>query len=139
MDPLKPKIILLIEDNPDDEALTLRAFKKNNIMNEVIVARDGQQAIDYFFGENSSENPVPAVVLLDLKLPKIEGLEVLRRDPSRCTNELDADSHPHFLKGRAGCHQWLQPRRQQLHPQTGGLQPVHGGDPAARSLLAGAE
>jgi len=79
MNPLKPKIILLVEDNPDDETLTLRALNKNNILNEVVVARDGQQAIDYFFSENSSENPVPAVILLDLKLPKIEGLEVLRR------------------------------------------------------------
>ena len=73
------KIILLVEDNPDDEALTLRALRKNNILNEVKVARDGQQAIDYFFGEGASANPVPAVVLLDLKLPKIDGLEVLRR------------------------------------------------------------
>lgn len=73
------KIILLVEDNSDDEALTLRALRKNNILNEVTVARDGQQAIDYFFGEGASANPVPAVVLLDLKLPKIDGLEVLRR------------------------------------------------------------
>ena len=71
--------ILLVEDNPDDEALTLRAFKKNNIFNEVTVARDGQEAIDYFFGDGASEWPTPAVVLLDLKLPKIDGLEVLRR------------------------------------------------------------
>lgn len=73
------KIILLVEDNPDDEALTLRALRKNNILNEVKVARDGQEALDYFFGAGASENPVPAVVLLDLKLPKIDGLEVLRR------------------------------------------------------------
>ena len=71
--------ILLVEDNPDDEALTLRAFKKNNIVNELTVARDGQEALDYFFGEGASERPAPAVVLLDLKLPKIGGLEVLRR------------------------------------------------------------
>ena len=73
------KTILLVEDNPDDVALTLRAFKKNNIFNEVTVARDGQEALDYFFGEGASERPAPAVVLLDLKLPKIGGLEVLRR------------------------------------------------------------
>ncbi|HLD13926.1 MAG TPA: response regulator [Burkholderiales bacterium] len=73
------KIILLVEDNPDDEALTLRALKKNNILNEVVVARDGQQALDYFFGDGASAHSVPAVVLLDLKLPKIDGLEVLRR------------------------------------------------------------
>lgn len=75
---MKDKVILLIEDNPDDEALTLRALKNNNIKNEVRVARDGQEALDYFFGENASSNPVPTVVLLDLKLPKVSGLEVLR-------------------------------------------------------------
>jgi len=73
------KAILLVEDNPDDEALTLRALKKNGILNEVALARDGQQALDYFFGEGASARDVPAVVLLDLKLPKIDGLEVLRR------------------------------------------------------------
>lgn len=76
---MSEKVILLIEDNPDDEALTLRALKKNNILNEVRVARDGQEAVDYFFGENAASNPEPAVVLLDLKLPKVDGLEVLRR------------------------------------------------------------
>ncbi len=73
------KIILLVEDNADDEELTMRAFRKNNIRNEVRVARDGQEAIDYFFSEGALANPVPAMVLLDLKLPKVDGLEVLRR------------------------------------------------------------
>ena len=73
------KTILLVEDNPDDEALTLRALKKNNILNKMTVAHDGQQALDYFFGEGASTNPLPSLVLLDLKLPKIDGLEVLRR------------------------------------------------------------
>jgi DNA-binding response OmpR family regulator len=76
---MKDKIILLVEDNPDDEALTLRALKNNNISNEVKVMRDGQQAIDYFFGKSASTNPVPTLVLLDLKLPKVDGLEVLQR------------------------------------------------------------
>ena len=76
---MSEKIILLVEDNPDDEELTLRALKKNNIMNEVRVARDGQQALDYFFGPDAETNPAPSVVLLDLKLPKVDGLEVLRR------------------------------------------------------------
>jgi len=77
------KIILLVEDNPDDEALTLRALKKNNISNQVIVARDGAEALDYLFGTGQysgrDANRTPQVVLLDLKLPKVEGLEVLRR------------------------------------------------------------
>jgi two-component system response regulator len=73
------KVILLIEDNPDDEALTLRALKNNNIRNEVRVARDGQEALDYFFGVEAANNPEPTVVLLDLKLPKVSGLEILRR------------------------------------------------------------
>lgn len=67
-------VILLVEDNPDDEALTLRALKKNNIANSVVVARDGAEAIDYL-----SKNPeLLQLVLLDLKLPKVDGLEVLR-------------------------------------------------------------
>ncbi len=70
------KPILLVEDNPDDVELTLRAFRKSNIVNEIIVARDGEMALDMLFGE---KRIVPAVVLLDLKLPKIDGLEVLRR------------------------------------------------------------
>jgi two-component system, response regulator len=77
------KIILLVEDNPDDEALTLRALKKNNISNQVIVARDGAEALEYLFGTGQYSgryaNLIPQVVLLDLKLPKVEGLEVLRR------------------------------------------------------------
>jgi two-component system response regulator len=77
------KIIFLVEDNPDDEALTLRAFKKNNIGNEVVVARDGAEALDYFFGTGAHAGRdmrvVPAITLLDLKLPKVDGLEVLRR------------------------------------------------------------
>ncbi|MBL8442795.1 MAG: response regulator [Zoogloeaceae bacterium] len=72
--------ILLIEDNPDDEALTLRAISKNAIGNPVVVARDGVEAVDYLFGTDDSGNrPLPAIVLLDLKLPRIDGLEVLRR------------------------------------------------------------
>lgn len=76
---MNARTILLVEDNPDDEALTLRALSKNNIVNKVTVARDGQEALDYFFGAGASSRPAPSVVLLDLKLPKINGLEVLRR------------------------------------------------------------
>ena len=74
--------ILLVEDNPDDEALTMRAFRKNNIRNEIIVARDGAEALDHLYGTGTREGQeplLPQVVLLDLKLPKVDGLEVLRR------------------------------------------------------------
>jgi two-component system response regulator len=73
--------ILLVEDNPDDVALTMRALKSNNITNEVVVAHDGAQALDYLFGPTSNAlgDELPAVVLLDLKLPKVNGLEVLQR------------------------------------------------------------
>jgi CheY-like chemotaxis protein len=73
--------ILLVEDNPDDVALTLRAFKGHNITNEVIVANDGVEALEHLFGRAGEPgmDPLPAVVLLDLKLPKVNGLEVLQR------------------------------------------------------------
>jgi two-component system response regulator len=77
------KVILLVEDNPDDEKLTVRALKKNNIVNEVAIARDGVEALDYLFGTGAhvgrDPNSHPALVLLDLKLPKVDGHEVLRR------------------------------------------------------------
>lgn len=80
---MERKSILLVEDNPDDMALTLRAFKKNNMTNEIVVVKDGAEALDYLFasGKYSDRDPrvMPALILLDLKLPKIDGLEVLRR------------------------------------------------------------
>ncbi len=80
---MHPKIILLVEDNPDDETLTLRALKKNNILNEVVVAHDGVEALDFLFATGTYAgrdiNIMPQVILLDLKLPKVDGLEVLRR------------------------------------------------------------
>jgi two-component system response regulator len=71
--------ILLIEDNPDDQALTLRALRKNNIVNEVNVAHDGAKALEVLFPDDSADVTVPGLILLDLKLPKVDGLEVLRR------------------------------------------------------------
>ncbi|MBD2353101.1 response regulator [Tolypothrix sp. FACHB-123] len=76
-------MILLVEDNPDDEALAIRALRRNHISNEIVVARDGVEALDYLFGTGvHSERDIsikPTVILLDLKLPRIDGLEVLRR------------------------------------------------------------
>lgn len=73
--------ILLVEDNPNDEALTLRALKKSKIMNKVVVARDGAEAVDHLLGcrADGSRNALPQLVLLDLKLPKLDGHEVLKR------------------------------------------------------------
>ena len=80
---MKEKTILLVEDNPDDEALTMHALESNKIGNQVFVARNGVEALDYLFcsGPHADRDPadLPAVVLLDLKLPKIDGLEVLAR------------------------------------------------------------
>ena len=77
------KTILLVEDNPDDEALTLRALMKNNILNPVTIVRDGAEALDYLFCQGAyagrDASLQPAVILLDLKLPKVDGLEVLKR------------------------------------------------------------
>jgi two-component system response regulator len=80
---MKEKFTLVVEDNPDDEALTVRALKKSNIVNEVVVTRDGVEALDYLFGEGAyagrDMTEMPQVILLDLKLPKLDGLGVLRR------------------------------------------------------------
>src|SRR5947209_5396747 len=80
---MENKVILLVEDNPRDEALILRALKKSNVAGEVVVARDGAEALDFLFGTGAhagrDTSAMPRVVLLDLKLPKLDGLQVLRR------------------------------------------------------------
>jgi len=90
---MKPKTILLVEDNPDDVELTLRSLRRNNIVNEIVIARDGVEALDYVFGTGSHAGRdvaiQPAVVLLDLKLPRVDGLQVLR--------EIRADPRTHLL------------------------------------------
>ncbi|HKO94937.1 MAG TPA: response regulator [Polyangiaceae bacterium] len=76
-------VILLVEDNPDDELLAMRALRKNNVMNEVVVARNGVEALDYLFASGPhagrDTSTMPRLILLDLKLPKVDGLEVLKR------------------------------------------------------------
>lgn len=76
---MENKVILLVEDNPNDVALTRRALQKANVANEVVVVEDGVEALEYLIGKDSAERPLPVVTLLDLKLPRIDGLEVLRQ------------------------------------------------------------
>jgi CheY-like chemotaxis protein len=80
---MKEKAILLVEDNPDDIALTIRAFRKSNIMNDIVQAHDGSEALDYLFGAGQYAGRdlsiMPTLILLDLKMPKVDGLEVLRQ------------------------------------------------------------
>jgi two-component system, response regulator len=86
------KIILLVEDNPDDVDLTIRALEKNKILNKVVTARDGVEALDYLFGAGKyagrDTSVLPELVLLDLKLPKVDGIDVLKRLRSNELTEL---------------------------------------------------
>ena len=89
------RMILLVEDDPDHEALTIRALKKANIANNIRVAHDGEEAINMLFGNADGALPyLPQVILLDLKLPKIDGLEVLRRIR-------ESEQHPHAARCRS--------------------------------------
>lgn len=80
---MQNKYILLVEDDPDDIELTIRSFRKNHIMNEIVVMKDGAEALDFLFGtgtyKDHNVNDLPAVILMDIKLPKIDGLEALKR------------------------------------------------------------
>jgi CheY-like chemotaxis protein len=108
----RSNIILLVEDNPDDVELTLRAFRKSKVLNEIVVVQDGVEALDYVFstGAFASRDPnaSPEVVLLDLKLPKVDGLEILRwirgDRPSRLSGAVRrARSTPSPLPDFAAC------------------------------------
>lgn len=109
------KTILLVEDNSDDEALTLRAFQKAKIDNDIVVARDGAEALDYLLGtgvyEGRAVADMPALVLLDLKLPKIEGIEVLAASARRRAHKTHSSRYSHHFAGRTGCDQWIRAGR----------------------------
>ncbi len=109
-------IILLIEDNNDDEALTLRALKKNNLADQVTVKRDGAEALEYLIGKEAETTPLPAVVFLDLQLPKVSGLHVLEklRETERTrflpivvltSSDLEEDINTAY---RLGCNSFIQ-------------------------------
>ena len=89
---MSERTILMVEDNPDDEEFTLRALRRANVSNEIVVTRDGKEAVDYLYGEDQHAgrdlSVMPAVILLDLKLPKLNGIEVLRRIRSEASTRL---------------------------------------------------
>ena len=117
---MNDKTIVLVEDNADDELLTLRALKRNNLQNPVVVARDGAEALDYLFGEGAhagrDTSQPPAVILLDLKLPKIDGLEVLKRIRADPRTELlpiviltsSREEQDRIASYRLGCNSYVR-------------------------------
>ena len=141
--PIAPRTILLVEDNPDDEELTLRALARNNIGNQVVVVRDGQDAVDWLeaTGPYGSRDPddVPALILLDLKLPKIDGLEVLRRLRARPAHGDCAGRDPDIIEGRPGSGERLLWRREFVRAEAGRLQLIRRRGASAGDVLAHAE
>ena len=134
--------ILLVEDNPNDEMLALHAFKRQNIANNVHVVRDGAEALEYIFctgayADRRIENP--KVILLDLKLPLVDGIEVLRQIRSRPANAIDSRGGAHVVERRARHRRDLQAGRQQLHRQARGLRAIQRSRQAPGILLAAAQ
>lgn len=117
---MERKIILLVEDNPDDVELTLRSLSKSKVVNEVVVARDGVEALEYLLGDGGDSGekpfPLPEVVLLDLKLPKVDGLEVLRRIRDHARTKLlpvvvltSSDEEPDLVESyRLGANSYIR-------------------------------
>lgn len=112
---MSEKPIVLVEDNPNDEELTIRALRRSGIVNEIVVARDGQEALDILFATDGRTTIAPAVVLLDLKLPKVDGLEVLRQLRANALTRLlpvviltSSDQDRDLMEGyRNGCNSYV--------------------------------
>ncbi len=123
---MKERVILLVEDNADDEALTMRALSKNNITNKIVIARDGVEALEYLFGTGMyagrDTSMQPELILLDLKLPKVDGFEVLKELRA---DEVRITTGSSFVQRAAGYRERLRSGRQQLHPITKPLRPSH--------------
>ena len=121
-------VILLVEDNPDDEALTLRAVRKNKIANQVIIARDGVEALDYAFGTGAYSDrdmsSMPQMVLLDLKLPRLDGLQVLKRLKADKADAVNSGRDTDVLQGGKRPDSRIPAGSEQLRAQAGGLQRV---------------
>ena len=118
------RAILLVEDNPDDEALTLRALKGNNILNTVTVAHDGAEALEHLFTDGSADVTRPGLILLDLKLPKVDGLEVLRRIRADERTQIHPRCRPHQLQRGRRRRRQLPRRRQRLSTKAGKASPT---------------
>lgn len=133
--------ILLVEDNPDDVELTLHALRRENLANSIHVARDGEEALEFLFcngphAQRSFERP-PKLILLDLKLPKVDGMEVLKRLKGRSAHAHHSCCDPDLIQRRARLGHWLRARGQQLHSETRRLRPVPRDGEGCGPILAG--
>ena len=132
--------ILLVEDNPSDADLTRRALAKGHISNELVVAEDGQEALDYLRGEGAytgrAISETPSVILLDLKLPKVSGLEVLRLIRADPPAPPSTGRHPYLIERGGGRGRGIRPRRQQLRAKARRFQGVSSRHRKSRLVLA---